>query len=96
MNVFEIDDGEQWWYVAKTKEDALRLHLEPLVRPGTDLSNIYNVDSRDLPCPIDEMEVTQWPPESILIVREEDDTLMEKTAAEWAAEGEGLIACTVY
>jgi hypothetical protein len=95
MNVYEIDDGEQWWYAAQSKDDALRLHLEPMVRPGTDLTDLSKVDVRNLPCSIAEMVVSEISSETILPVQM-DEELISKTAAEWASEGCGLIACTVY
>jgi hypothetical protein len=97
MNVYELDDGEQWWYAAESKESALRLHLQPLVKEGTDLSDLSKVDVKDLYCSIDEIEITELKPETILPVFSEDkNETVSQTAAEWALEGEGLIACTVW
>jgi hypothetical protein len=96
MNVYEIDDGEQWWYVAESKDHALKQHIEPLVRSGTDISDLSKIDDTYLPCLIDEMEVKEWSPDSILKIIHEDDGLIEKTAAEWAKNGAGLIGSTVY
>lgn len=96
MNVYELDDGEQWWYAADSEEDAIRQHLDPLVPPGTDLSDLSKVDVKDILCPLEEIEVTQWQPESKLRVRQDDGSYVEKTAREWAEEGKGCIACTVW
>lgn len=97
MKVFELDDGEQWWYAAESKENALRLHLQPLLKEGTDLSDLSKVDVKDLYCSIEEIEITELSPETILPVFSEDkNETVSQTAAEWALEGEGLIACTVW
>ena len=99
MNIYEIDDGEQWWYAAESKERALQLHIEPLVPEGTDLSDLSKVDEgKYLPCLISEMEVSELSSETVLPVRQDDEDgiIIEKTAAEWAAEGEGLVGCTVW
>ncbi len=96
MNVYQIDDGEQWWVAAETKEQALRIYLEPLVIEGTDLSDLSKVKI-DEPCPLEEIEVEEVPPERIIPVTQDDGvTVVRKTAAEWASDGEGLIAASVF
>lgn len=87
LKLWEIDDGEQWWYSAETRERAIELHLEPLKRAD---------GGCDLPCEMDELEVTELSPDKKLSVRQDDDSLVERTAAEWAAEGEGFVAGTVW
>ena len=100
MNVYEIDDGEQWWYAAVSKEDALRQYVEPLMPEGTDLSNLQSVFEQEkymLPCPWEEISVEEVPADKELSVTQEDGkTVIKKTAAEWAADGPGLIAATVW
>lgn len=86
LKLWEVDDGEQYWYSAETRERALELHLEPLKNSdGT-----YG----ELPCSIEEMEVTELSPETVLPVRQDDAEVVRKTAAEWANEGEGFVATT--
>jgi hypothetical protein len=98
MNVYEIDDGEQWWFAAESKDEALRLYLEPLVPEGTDLSDLSKVlVDHLLDCPVDEIEVNEVPLETELSVTQDDGvTVIKKTAFEWAADGAGLIAATVW
>lgn len=92
-HVFEIDDGEQTWIVAETKDEALREYLKAFVNKVPD--DLTTIDSKYLHCLLDEIKVTQWEDDSVLKVYDEDDRVMqEKTAAEWAAEGKCIIACT--
>ena len=100
MNVYQLDDGEQHFYAAETKEAAIRMHLEPLFPPGglpDDLSTVNDKIEYNLGCKLEEIEVGELPPDRELPVRDEDtDTVQRKTAAEWASEGAGLIATTAY
>jgi hypothetical protein len=100
MNVYEIDDGEQWWYAAESKEDALRQYVQPLVAENTDLSDLPSVFEKEgciLPCTWEEMEITELPSDAVLPVTQDDGvTVVKKTAAEWASDGPGLIAATIW
>lgn len=87
LKLWEIDDGEQWWYSAETRERAIELHMEPLKKAD---------GTYDLPCELDELEVTEYSSDTKLKVRQDDDSYVEQTAAEWAAGGEGPVACTVW
>ena len=89
--VFEVDDGEQHWYSAESKDDALNQHFEPLRDPKT--GNL-DLESHGI---YDEIEVCQMSNETVLPVTQEDGkTVIRKTAREWASEGKGLVACTVW
>ena len=89
MDIYEVDDGEQHWYAAASKKDALKLHLEPLLTPDGILEDYHGII-------LDEIVVKQLAPETILPVCQDDGTKITKTAAEWAAEGEGLVGSTVW
>lgn len=92
LKIWEIDDGEQSWYSAESKEEALEMYLEPLRNPKTG-----EVDKDQLACLVEEIEVKELPQDAVLPVRNEDDgTTVEKTVREWAAEGKGMVATTAY
>lgn len=96
MKVYEIDDGEQWWYAADSEDEALKMHLQPLV-PGGNVDDLQSIDEKHLPCKLDEIDVTELPDDKVLkVYDEENDCHVEKTTAEWAAEGKGFIAGTVW
>lgn len=100
MKVFNVDDSEQWWYAAESADHALRLHLEPIIGKNLpeDLTSINDKVEKNCGYRIEDIEISELSPDTVLKVRSEDDnTVEEKTAAEWAADGiPGLIACTVY
>jgi len=44
-----------------------------------------------------EVDITEVAPETIISVRNEDDgKVIHKTAAEWASDGKGLVASTLF
>lgn len=96
LHVFEIDDGEQSWYAAHTSDEALKMHLEPLV--GFFPEDVSTIPEKDLPCSLDKIEVRQLPDDEVLKVVDEDNDMkpIERTAAEWAADGKGFVACTCW
>jgi len=101
MNVYELDDGEQWWYSAESVDRVLEMHIEPLVPEGTTLKDLRESEDKQnkyLSCLLEEIEITEIPPDTKLPVAMDDDrdAVVEKTAAQWAEEGEGLIGCTVW
>lgn len=103
MKLFELEDGETWWYAAESEDAALRMHLEPIVGPNLpeDLSTIEEKIEYHTGCTLSEISITELAPEETLKIRMENDEtgkeeLVEKTAAEWAADGAGFVACTVY
>lgn len=92
--VFMVDDGEQWWYSAKTGREALLMYLEPFVGK---VDSIAEVDDSILPVSLDDIYVEEMDPEKTLSVRMDDtNETVEKTFAEWAKEGPGPIASSVY
>lgn len=98
LHVFEVDDGEQWWYAAPNADAALRMHLEPLC--GKDLPDDLSMLTEDqlchLDCEIDEIEVRELPDDEMLRVSEDGGEAVEKTALEWVEDGAGFIAGTVW
>jgi len=90
LAVYEVDDGEQHWYAAESREDALNQHLEPLRSPKTGEITEWSQEE------IDEFDVRQLSSDTVLPVRQEDNSVVTKTAEEWCADGKGLIASTVY
>ena len=85
MNVYQLEDGETHWYVAKSEDDALRLHLQCLfIEPlPEDLMTISDKVEKELGMRVEEMEVSQRNPNQF----------------KWLAEcqGEGYLLCsTVY
>lgn len=94
LYVFEIDDGENWWYVAESKEEALEMHLEPLIGAKS-LSDVTPEDEQNLNCPVSEMEVKQYKEDTMLKICDEDRVnYEEKTALEWTVGGKGFLATT--
>jgi hypothetical protein len=98
LHLYEVDDGEQYWYVAESKEEATKMHLEPLLGYyPNDLLNIPDDHKKMMNCEVSEMEITEWEDTKLLEVgSEEDSSVVKKTAGEWAADGKGFIACTVW
>lgn len=94
LNIYVIDDGEQFWYSAESRGDALKMYLEPLIPGEIDLENL---DESKLPCPLAEIEIEELSSDTLLKIKDGDTgEVSEKTAAEWAAEGAGYIAGTVW
>lgn len=95
LALWEVDDGEQWWYSAAYKEDALKMYLEPFLPTG--ISDLSKIDEEYLPCPIAEIEINRVDDDANLPIRQEETgKVVTKTAKEWAAEGAGPVASTVY
>ena len=93
--LFEIDDGEQTWISAESRDEALRMYLEQLV--GEVPEDMSKVDQRQFNCPFDEITVKQLDNDLIVPVRIEDtDEVEKKTAEEWAREGKSFVACSCY
>lgn len=80
LSLWLIDDGERWWYAASSKKRALEMHS-------------VEIDDDDM----EGISIEKVPSEKIVIVRDEDSGMsVAKTAAEWAADGEGLVASTIF
>jgi hypothetical protein len=78
LRIWHIYDGEQWWYSAFTKEEALEMHSIEMFGD-------------------EELEITEVSPETIIPVRNEDTGKTElKTAKEWADDGKGMVASTIF
>ena len=85
LHLWKLDDGERHWYVASSKRETLLMHLGPL-----------SPCDGDLPCLVEEVEITQVSDDTVLPVRDEDDEVVNKTAREWCKNGKGLVASTCY
>lgn len=103
MNIYQLEDGETHWYVAKSEDDALRLHLQCLFAEPLpiDLYSINDSIEAELGIKVEEIEVVQCNPNQFIKIfdYDGDGTTENKTAAEWLAEcqGEGYLLCsTVY
>lgn len=91
FKLWEVDDGENHYYSATSKEQALELHLEPL----RDVNG--EVEDYMIGCKIDEIKITEISDDiEIPIWNEDDNQTTKKTAAEWAVEGPGFVASTVW
>ena len=88
LSIWEVDDGEQHWYSAESRERALAMHLEPL----TNQAGVLDEDS--LGCKVEDIEIDRLSDDTVLPVNVEDEGVVRKTAAEWAADGEGLVGTT--
>lgn len=84
FRLWKIDDGEQWWYSATTKEDALGMHMFELIECGME-------DEED-----EEVDIDEVPFDTIVPVSNEDGTVIRKTSKEWAFDGKGLVASTIF
>lgn len=92
LSLWLIDDGERHWISAQTKEEAFRYYCEPLC------DSSGNIDEAWLPCDKEEIcveKVADITPVPVRMIDEGNHTVT-KSAAEWAADGEGLVASTVY
>jgi hypothetical protein len=62
-----------------------------------DPATVDQVLDREYGITREELEITQLPNDLMLKVENEDDgNTVEKTCAEWAAEGRGFVGCTVW
>lgn len=104
MKLYELSDGEQWWYVAESEDAALRMYLEPIVcltgeSLPEDLSDIEEKLEFYTGCTLDDISITEIAPEETLKVKVENETgeeVVEKTATEWCEGDVGLVASSVY
>lgn len=95
LHIFRIDDGETHWVCASSSEEALRIHagmfgyssfheyVEDYSEPGDSGEMYLNVD------------VYKLKDDDKFWVRT-DSEKVEKTAKEWAENGRGFIASTVF
>lgn len=95
MQVFHIDDhGDNYWFVANSVNDALRMHVEPML--GYYPDDLATIDESKLNSPLSSVNVIQIPENQYIAVRDEETDLLEtKRASEWAASGPGLLASDV-
>lgn len=93
LNIWEIDDGERWIYCAESEDAAIKMYLEPMIGKVTDLDTI---DQDLLPLPLDEMQISKYPDDFVVGITQDNGELLEKTAAEWAEEGPGLVGGTIW
>ena len=98
LNLYEIDDGEQWIYCAESKDEALKMYLELLVSPIPE--NLDEIDDSLLPIPLKEIEVSKLDNTKMLSVANIEgpngDITVEKTVFEWSLEGKGCVCSTVW
>lgn len=81
LRLWNIDDGEQWWYSSATKKEALEMHMEEMLEGGIEE---------------EEMLIYEVSPDTMVSVRNEDGTNTKKTASEWASDGKRLVASTAF
>ncbi len=89
LHVFEIDDSERHWYVARDEEDAFALFCDP--------GGAMNEDGATA----DEVSITRYDDGQLLRLWIEDENASgaatEKTCAAWIAEfGRGFMGSTVF
>lgn len=87
LKLYKIHDcGEYFWYSAKDEEHALKLHIYIMQE-----DNGYDPSDCDKP--------VQVPDDKVMTIQETSDVppySLTKTAAEWAADGEGMVCSTLY
>ena len=91
MKIWELDDGEQHWYAANTRDEVMEMHVEPIRKgDGTvDFKGEFGMEE-------DEIEITALSDDTVLPVRQDDGSVISKTAAEWAVDGMGPVASTAW
>lgn len=81
LHVYLLDDGEQWWYVAKSEVDALDQHKSQM----------------DDPSDGEGIEIVRLPEDMLLAIYDEDTgQRIVQTCGKWARGGRGLIGSTVW
>jgi anaerobic selenocysteine-containing dehydrogenase len=89
-HVYEIDDGgDQYWWAARSEEEAEAMHLKHIREPARG----------HLPIPEDEIEALECEDGYALDV-DSDGEIIVKTCGQWAADTIGypvpLVACSSY
>lgn len=106
LYVFEVDDGEQHWYAAHDKNEALQMYLEPLLGK-TDYERMlngcptYSIDEvlqRDVGVKLEELDINQCNDETMVSIYDEADDHSEiKSFRQWADDnGAGFLASTCW
>lgn len=99
MKLYILDDGEIWWYVADSKEDLIRQHLDHLVGDIPDeFQTLEEKLEFHLSVKLEDLYILEMQPTDKLSLNNSyTGELVEKTAKEWVeSEGRGLIAGSVY
>jgi hypothetical protein len=81
LRLWHIDDGERWWYSAISKEDAFEMHTAEMLEADIDES---------------EISIHEVAPDTMVMVTNENGVGIRKPASEWASEGKGLVASTLF
>jgi len=86
LHLWLVDDGEQHWFSANSEDNARQMYYDS-----------YGGEEW-LPCEIEEILVERVDDEEMLSVRLDEGSGPEvtKTAKEWADDGKGMVASTVY
>lgn len=86
LSIFKVDDGAVTWVAAENRQEVIARVAEANGFTVHDYMKDYGA----------ELEVTELPDGEKLTVTTEEAKKETKTAAEWAAEGRGIVACTEY
>lgn len=81
LRLWHIDDGEQWWYSAVSKKEALEMHTEEILEGDIDESEIL---------------IHEVASDTMVIVINKQGVDIRKPASEWASNGKGLVASTLF
>lgn len=81
LRLWCIDDGEQWWYSAVSKEEALEMHTEEMLEGDIDEAEVL---------------VHEVSSDTIIVVTNEDGIDVKNPASKWASDGKGLVASTLF
>lgn len=83
-HLYMVDDGEKHWYSAESAAEATQMHFSLY---GDD----YGYDK-------EEIDIIEVNPNKVIFVMNDDmdRRVVKKTASEWAAEGKGFVASTLY
>lgn len=97
LKLWLIDDGEQHWYSAESKNEALEIHLKLFISNFSSLSEIDDDElEMEIGCRLSEIDIERVNDAKMLSVDTHDHGMIEKSAKEWAADGKGCVASTVY
>ena len=90
VNLYHVHDGEDHWYAATSKDEAINFHAEPFQNSKTG-----KVNWDDMGCYREDLEVSIIHPDRKISFYNENEILVTKTAKEWCEEGNCFVATTV-
>jgi dipeptidase len=92
IKVWEICDGEHSWIAAYDRDDACLIYVNQFM----EVNSLNEVESNDLACPLDELDVREVDFGEALTFTMDCGDKETKTAFEWSLDGRGLIASSCY